>query len=59
MMNDTFLTKELMAPLDGNKAVNLTRQIIQSLLSPMADDLKPDIFHTNKESKRNVGTAKA
>ena len=56
---DIIVAKKLMEPLDANKPVILTRQIIQSLLSPMADDLKPDIFHTNKESKRNVGTAKA
>jgi hypothetical protein len=31
MMNDTFLTKELIAPLDANKPGNLTRQIKQNL----------------------------
>jgi hypothetical protein len=56
---DNIVAKELMAPLDANKAANLTRQIKRSLLCPMADDLKPEIFHTDIESKRNVGTAKA
>jgi hypothetical protein len=42
---DIIVAKKLMEPLDANKPVILTRQIIQSLLSPMADDLKPKIFH--------------
>ncbi len=40
-----IVAKELIGPLDANKTVNLTRQIIQSLLSPMVDAPKSKMFN--------------
>jgi len=52
------LRKKLMLPLDGNKAVILTRQIKLSLLSPMVDAPKPKIFNKWKEYRRNIRSLK-
>ncbi len=49
-----IVAKKLMLPLDGNKAVNLTRQIKQSLSSPMVDAPKSKIVNKWKKYRRNI-----
>ena len=53
-----FVTKELIGPLDANNPVILTRQIKQSLSSPMVDAVKPQIFHKSKKCRRNLSSLK-
>ena len=49
-----IIAKELMVPLDANKAVILTEQIIQKISSPMVDAPKPRIFNKWKKCRRNI-----